>query len=155
MTDTGRIPWTVRIPTPVWLLGLIAVALLVDSALELPAVFAHRRAGAAFIIAGVALSVWAALTFRGQRAEIVPSSETHGTLVASGPLRFSRNPMYLGALAVGVGAALLAGAWPMWLVPAALFLLQNFVIIPFEERSMERTFGDAYRHYRLRVRRWI
>jgi protein-S-isoprenylcysteine O-methyltransferase Ste14 len=155
MTDIGKVPWIVRIPTPVWLLGLIIVALLVDLALELPAVVAHGPAGTALIIAGVVLSVWAALTFRRQRAEIVPSSETHSTLVASGPFRFSRNPMYLGALAVGVGAALLAGAWPMWLVPAALFLVQNFVIIPFEERSMERTFGDAYRDYRSRVRRWI
>src|SRR5512134_1851639 len=155
MTDTGKVPWIVRIPTPVWLLGLIIVALLVDLVLELPAVAAHGPAGAALIIAGVVLSVWAALTFRRQRAQIMPSSETHSTLVASGPFRFSRNPMYLGALAVGVGAALLAGAWSMWLVPAALFLLQNFVIIPFEERSMERTFGDAYRDYRSRVRRWI
>jgi protein-S-isoprenylcysteine O-methyltransferase Ste14 len=155
MTDTGKVPWIVRMPTPVWLLGLIIVELLVDLALELPAVVAHAPAGAALIIAGFVLSAWAALTFRRQRAEIVPSSETHSTLVASGPFRFSRNPMYLGALAVGVGAALLAGAWPMWLVPAALFLLQNFVIIPFEERSMERTFGDAYRDYRSRVRRWI
>jgi protein-S-isoprenylcysteine O-methyltransferase Ste14 len=40
-------------------------------------------------------------------------------------------------------------------VPATLFLLQNFAIIPFEEHSMERTFGDAYRDYRSRVRRWI
>jgi protein-S-isoprenylcysteine O-methyltransferase Ste14 len=63
--------------------------------------------------------------------------------------------MYLGALGVGVGAALLAGTWPMWLVPAVLFMLQNFAIIPFEERSMERTFGDAYRDYRSRVRRWL
>jgi protein-S-isoprenylcysteine O-methyltransferase Ste14 len=155
MTDSGKIAWIVRIPTPVWLLGLLIVALLVDLALEMPAVAANGPAGAALIIGGVVLSVWAALTFRRQRAEIVPSSETHSTLVASGPFRFSRNPMYVGALAVGLGAALLAGAWPMWLVPVALFLLQNFVIIPFEERSMERTFGDAYRDYRSRVRRWI
>jgi protein-S-isoprenylcysteine O-methyltransferase Ste14 len=155
MSTAGKVPWIVRIPTPVWLLGLIIVALLVDRALELPAVVAHRPAGAALIVAGVALSVWAALTFRRQRAEIVPSSETHSAFVASGPFRFSRNPMYLGSLAVGVGAALLAGTWPMWLVPAVLFLLQNFVIIPFEERSMERTFGDAYRDYRSRVRRWL
>src|SRR5262245_54720550 len=155
MTDTGNVPWIVHIPTPVWLLGLLVVALLVDLALELPAVVADGPPGAALTVVGVGLSAWAALTFRRHRAEIGPSSETHSTLVASGPFRFSRNPMYLGALAVGVGAALLAGAWPMWLVPAALFLLQNSVIIPFEERSMERTFGDAYRDYRSRVRRWI
>jgi protein-S-isoprenylcysteine O-methyltransferase Ste14 len=155
MSTTGKAPWIVRIPTPVWLLGLIVAALLVDLAFELPAVAAHRPAGAVLIAAGVALSVWAALTFRRQRAEIVPSSETHRALVATGPFRFSRNPMYLGSLFVGVGAALLAGTWPMWLVPATLFLLQNFVIIPFEERSMGRTFGDAYRDYRSRVRRWL
>jgi len=28
MTDTGKVPWIVRIPTPVWLLGLIVVAVL-------------------------------------------------------------------------------------------------------------------------------
>ena len=53
------------------------------------------------------------------------------------------------------GAALVVGTWPMWLVPLVLFVLDHFVIIPFEERSMERAHGDAYRAYRGRVRRWI
>ena len=63
------------------------------------------------------------------------------------------------AAAVGISDA---GARPAveqlteWLVGRkVLFVLDNFVIIPFEERSMERTFGDAYRAYRTRVRRWI
>ena len=69
------------------------------------------------------------------------------------PRRFSRNPMYLGIVVIGVGVALIAGTWLMWLVPGVVF--DELVIIPFEERSMERTFGDAYREYRARVRRWI
>ena len=155
MTNATKPSLVVRVPTPVWLLGMIVVALLVDWLLQLPAVMQHRPTGAALIVAGFALSVWAALTFRRQRAEIMPSSETHSTLVASGPFRFSRNPMYLGALLIGTGTALVAGTWLMWLVPVLLFVLQNFVIIPFEENSMEGTFGDAYRAYRARVRRWI
>jgi protein-S-isoprenylcysteine O-methyltransferase Ste14 len=154
MTATSP-SWIVRIPTPIWLFGMIAIALVADLALGLPALVQHRPAGIALIVAGVALSVWAAWTFRRHRAEIMPSSETHSTLVTSGPFRFSRNPMYLGALTVGVGAALTAGTWLMWLVPVALFALQNFVIIPFEERSVERTLGEPYRAYRSRVRRWI
>jgi len=63
--------------------------------------------------------------------------------------------MYLGGIVLAVGAALIAGTWLMWLVPVVLFLLQNLVIIPFEERSMKRTFGDEYDAYRARVRRWI
>lgn len=155
MTGASKPSWIVRIPTPIWLIGLIAVALLIDWPLQLRAVAQHRPTGAALIVMGIAISVWAALTFRRQRAEIMPSSDTHSALVTAGPFRFSRNPMYLGALVVGVGAALLAGTWLMWLVPVLLFMLQNFAIIPFEERSMERTFGDAYRAYRTRVRRWI
>ena len=63
--------------------------------------------------------------------------------------------MYLGLIVIGVGAALLAGTWLMWLVPVVLFVLDNFVIIPYEERSVERALGDAYRAYKARVRRWL
>lgn len=155
MTDESKPSWIVRIPTPLWLLGLIAIALLLDWALELPPIAQHRPAGAALLVAGFGLTSWAQLTFKRHRAEIYPWSEAHSALVGGGPFRFSRNPMYLGLVVAGVGAALVAGTWAMWLVPVVVFLLDHFVIIPFEEQSMERTFGDAYRAYRTRVRRWL
>lgn len=155
MTDTAKPSLIVRIATPIWLIGLIVAALLIDLALQLPAVLQHRPVGYVLIAAGFALSFWAWLTFRRHNAEIQPSSDVHSTLVTNGPFRFSRNPMYLGAVILGLGAALLAGTWSMWLVPIVLFALQNFAIIPFEERSMERTFGEEYRAYKQRVRRWL
>lgn len=155
MTNASKPSWIVRIPTPLWLIGMIVAALLVDLALQLRAIVQHQPAGVALFVAGFALAAWARLTFKRQRAEILPWSQAHSALVMSGPFRFSRNPMYLGILVISVGAALVAGTWLMWLVPLLLFTLDNFVIIPFEERSMERTFGDAYRAYRTRVRRWI
>jgi protein-S-isoprenylcysteine O-methyltransferase Ste14 len=155
MTDAANPSWIVRIPSPIWLLGLIVVALLVDWPLQLPAIVQHRPTGIALIVLGLAFGVWARLTFARHRAEIYPWSEAHSALVTNGPFRFSRNPMYLGLLVIGIGAALVAGTWLMWLVPVLLFVLDNFVIIPFEEHSMERTFGDAYRAYGSRVRRWI
>ena len=145
----------VRIPTPVWLLVLILAALALDALLKAPAILQYRPAGVALILAGLGLGVWAVLTFRKLRAQIKPHSDVHGTLVASGPFLFSRNPMYLANVVIGVGAALVAGTWLMWLVPVVLFMLDELVIIPFEERSVERTFGDAFRAYRTRVRRWI
>jgi protein-S-isoprenylcysteine O-methyltransferase Ste14 len=155
MTDPSQPSWIVRIPTPIWLIVLIALALLVDWPLQLPAVVQHQPTGVALVLVGLALSVWAQQTFRRHHAQILPWSDVHSALVESGPFRYSRNPMYLGALGIGVGAALLAGTWLMWLVPVVLFVLQNFVIIPFEEHSMEHTFGDGYRAYRARVRRWL
>lgn len=153
--DPGAPPLIVRIPTPVWLLGLIGAALVIDVPLQLPAVVQHRPAGIVLLAAGILFSVWAASTFRRHKADIRPSSHTHTAFVTAGPFRISRNPMYLGSLGVAVGAALLAGTWLMWLVPVVLFVLQSFVIIPFEERSMQRTFGETYDAYRERVRRWI
>ncbi|HLU40571.1 MAG TPA: isoprenylcysteine carboxylmethyltransferase family protein [Planctomycetota bacterium] len=79
----------------------------------------------------------------------------HSAFVTGGPFRWSRNPMYLGAIAMAVGVALIVGTWPAWLVPVVLFVLQNFAIIPFEERSMRHTFGAEFDAYCARVRRWI
>jgi len=155
MTETEKPSWIVRIPTPIWLIGLVIVALIVDVPLQLPALLQHRPTGIALIVIGVALGVWGRLTFSRNGAEIMPSSETHSTLVASGPFKFTRNPMYLGIVVIASGAALTAGTWLMWLVPVVVFALDQFVIIPFEERSMERAYGDAYRAYKTRVRRWL
>jgi protein-S-isoprenylcysteine O-methyltransferase Ste14 len=155
MSDATKPSWIVRIPTPIWTIALIIVALLVDLPFRYPAIVQHRATGIVLIVAGIALSAWGRLTFKSQNAEIYPGSAAHSTLVARGPFRFTRNPMYLGFVVLAIGAALVAGTWLMWLVPVVVFVLDNFVIIPFEERSMERTFGDAYRDYRARVRRWI
>jgi protein-S-isoprenylcysteine O-methyltransferase Ste14 len=137
------------------LLGLIILGLVLDQAFGLMAVAQHRGAGAVLVVAGLLLSGWARAQFARQQAEIRPHAESHPVLVTSGPFRFSRNPMYLGLIVIGIGAALLAGTWLMWLVPVAVFALDNFVIVPFEERSMTRTFGGAYTDYRSRVRRWL
>lgn len=155
MSDADKPSWIVRIPTPIWLITLVIVALVADLGINAPALLQHRPTGIALIVLGVALSAWGRLTFSRSGAEIFPSSEKHSTLVASGPFRFTRNPMYLGIAVIGLGAALTAGTWLMWLVPIIVFALDQFVIIPFEEGSMERAYGDAYRGYKARVRRWI
>lgn len=155
MNDSPKPSWIVRIPTPIWLILLVLAALAIDWPLQLPAILQHRPTGITLIVAGIAFCGWAMLTFGRQGAEIHPWADAHSTLVASGPFRFSRNPMYLGLLVVGIGAALVAGTWLMWLVPVVLFALDNFVIIPHEERSMQRALGEAYAAYRARVRRWI
>jgi protein-S-isoprenylcysteine O-methyltransferase Ste14 len=155
MNDVGKPSWIVRIPTPIWLIVLVAIALLVDLYLKTPTLLQHKPTGIALIVLGGVLSVWGRLAFSRHGAEIIPFSETHSTLVVTGPFGFTRNPMYLGIVVVAIGAALTAGTWLMWIVPVAIFALDNFVIIPFEERSMERARGDAYRAYKTRVRRWL
>lgn len=155
MTDPGNPSLVVRIPTPIWLIVLVAAAWFASERLELPALVQQRPIGIVVLVAGFICTAWAFFTFRRHGAEILPSSTEHPTFVTSGPFRWSRNPMYLGSIGMALGAALIAGTWLMWLVPIVLFVLQNFVIIPFEERSMKHTFGEQYDAYCARVRRWI
>lgn len=77
------------------------------------------------------------------------------SLVVSGVFRFSRNPMYLGLALVLLGWGLYL-AHPLSLAMLALFVgyMNRFQILP-EERAMEQLFGEQFRAYRRRVRRWI
>jgi protein-S-isoprenylcysteine O-methyltransferase Ste14 len=76
-------------------------------------------------------------------------------IVATGPYRFSRNPMYVAMSAVYVGLSLLMGVvWPLVLLPIVLLSL-SALVIRREERYLGDAFGEEYGAYRARVRRWL
>jgi protein-S-isoprenylcysteine O-methyltransferase Ste14 len=75
--------------------------------------------------------------------------------VATGPFRFVRNPMSLGAVILVTGIALWhRSAFGLGLA-AALFLVLHLVAVLLEEPGLEKRFGDSYREYRRNVRRWL
>ena len=103
---------------------------------------------------GVALCAWAVGLFRRTRTSLIPIVPS-AVLVAEGPYRFTRNPMYLGLALMYAGAALwLQLSWGLLLLPVVLSLVHYSVILR-EERYLERRFGEAYRNYRTQVRRWL
>lgn len=76
-------------------------------------------------------------------------------IVEEGPYRFTRNPLYLGMTLIHIGVSALANALPpILLLPIALRVMRRGVI-EREERYLEGKFGDEYRAYKVRVRRWI
>ena len=76
-------------------------------------------------------------------------------IVATGPFRFTRNPMYLSLLVLYVGATFAFRLpWALVLLVPVFLALHFGVIIP-EEQYLEATFGEPYRSYRRRVRRWF
>ena len=99
--------------------------------------------------------VWAFALFRREDTEINPTSPANRKLVTCGPYQFTRNPMYLGLVALSLGIAVWIGSWPMFMAPFAVFATVNWVHIPFEEAKMRRQFGAAYDDYVARVRRWV
>jgi len=85
----------------------------------------------------------------------VISLEPQGTLVTSGPFRYSRNPLYLGGnVFCFFGAALLLGS-PSALVMTALHLPLVDFMIRREEKQLEQRFGNEFRAYKKQVRRWL
>lgn len=85
----------------------------------------------------------------------VPTNLPAITFVMQGAYRFSRNPMYVGGSAFFMGIGLMVGS--LWMmaayIPLGIYL--SLYVIPREEAYMERTFGDEYKAYRSRVRRWL
>ena len=76
-------------------------------------------------------------------------------MVQDGFYRFSRNPMYLGMLLVLAGIGLwLGNVLALLLAPAFVVIMTRWYIVR-EEQVLEDRFGEVYRAYRSRVRRWI
>jgi protein-S-isoprenylcysteine O-methyltransferase Ste14 len=75
-------------------------------------------------------------------------------IVDSGPYRWMRNPMYLGHIVFFIGLALVLESW----IAAAVLA---FHVVWFDRRArgdekhLAEMFGDPYRDYCRRVKRWI
>jgi protein-S-isoprenylcysteine O-methyltransferase Ste14 len=138
-----------------------ALALLAGRALEwlmplpfIPAAVPTGWLGTAVFVLAVALGVWAFTTMT-RAGSNVPTNRPTTTIVATGPYRFTRNPIYLGMMLGVVGEAIgINSLWPLLsLVPFALVI--RYGVVAREEAYLERKFGDDYGSYRARVRRWL
>ncbi|USD35826.1 isoprenylcysteine carboxylmethyltransferase family protein [Ferrimonas sp. SCSIO 43195] len=108
------------------------------------------------VFLGLVFGVMAVLGFRRQRTTVNPTRPGDAsTLVTAGVYRFSRNPMYLALLLwLCAWSLVLADGLALAAVPLFVLYMNRFQIGP-EERVMTELFGDAYRQYCQRVRRWL
>lgn len=110
--------------------------------------------GIALVAAGIALDVWAFITFRRHHANIRPDRAATA-LIMDGPFAYSRNPIYLAnvLLVAGIGFAT-DNRW-MLLGGAVLYILLQELAIKREEKHMEAQFGARWSDYTNAVRRWV
>jgi protein-S-isoprenylcysteine O-methyltransferase Ste14 len=145
-------------PPPVIFAVAFALGVVLDWAVPAAPVRAMlarvRVLGFAMLAIGVSLAASAVVLFIRHRTTIVPHGRAR-SLVAGGPYRLTRNPMYLGLTCIYAGLAItfqLYGPLPLLLIP--LTVLHRYVI-PFEESTMHLAFGDEYTRYAGRTRRWL
>lgn len=116
---------------------------------------ALKALGIAVLAVGAALVLETTARFafqgRGTPAPWAPPER----FVVRGSYRWTRNPMYIGVIALIVGQALLLGREILFAWAAAAWLLFHLFVVFEEERGLRSRFGDEYEDYTRRVRRWV
>lgn len=111
-------------------------------------------AGAALLLAGAVLNVWADDLFRKNGVGVCPFSDTP-VVVAGGPYRWTRNPMYLGLVLISAGPAVLTGVYWNLASAAVLLLWLHFRFVLPEEMFLQDRLGAEYLTYASANPRWI
>ena len=160
VTDTGTAGVIAR--PPLLFLAALLLGFALDHVLTLP--FPVPRIGPAHwisaIIAGSLILIGLALAATGIRnfsraGTPVQSIKPTRALVTTGIHGWTRNPIYLGMFLVygGIGVAA-RSPWTLILtLPLAITI--RYGVVAREEAYLEQRFGDAYREYKTRVRRWL
>src|SRR5262245_11389230 len=136
--------------------ALAYVGAIVDSILGFRAFTSTfvTAAGWSLVAVGFLLRVWATFYFYRHNMRVI-SLEPQSALITCGPYRFSRNPLYLGGnVFIFFGAALILGS-PTALFVTAIHLPLMDRFVRREEEQLDRKFGEEWRSYEKRVRRWL
>ncbi len=131
------------LPVPFLLLALLAPSH--PRALNWIVGFALILPGELIRLAGVA----AAGTVTRRRSRDVERLVTYGIF------GWVRNPLYIGNFLIWMGFVTISGV--PWLIPLAIavFAVEYFFIVAYEEGVLESIFGRAYLDYRATTPRWI
>jgi len=138
------------------LLVLVPSWILEAAGIERPERIGPAEVGSLAVLGlGAALALWCILTFalvgKGTPAPFDPPRR----LVVAGPYRWVRNPMYIGAVLVLLGAALFYGSVGLLAFVAGFWTVAHLFVVLYEEPVLQRTFGALYTDYCLTVPRWV
>ena len=107
------------------------------------------------IAGGVALYFWCAWNFATVGGGTPGPWDAPRRVVAHGPYRWVRNPIYLAALLVVLGEAWLFTSPRLLAYAGVMAACFHLFVTGYEERTLARRFGPAYLEYRRAVPRWI
>lgn len=114
--------------------------------------------GIPLIPIGLLLVAWANYTLLhigkiGLRAR--EPMQTPSNLVTTGPYRYTRNPIYLSCILMLLGLVLVWSSLVVFLGMIIVYIIFRYKFISREEIILEEAFGDEYRSFKKRVRRWL
>jgi protein-S-isoprenylcysteine O-methyltransferase Ste14 len=135
------------------LLGIVADRLL-PSPFPVPGWGIRWIVASSLILVGIALAVAAIRNF-SRATTPVPTNVPTRALVTTGIHGWTRNPIYLGFFLIYVGIGIAVRSPWILILTLPLAVTIRYGVIAREEAYLERRFGDVYRDYKTRVRRWL
>jgi protein-S-isoprenylcysteine O-methyltransferase Ste14 len=114
-------------------LGFLCAALFILFARPRPVTLA---VGAPISFIGLLLRAWGSGHLRKNDA-----------LAVSGPYAYTRNPLYLGSLIMGLGFTIASGRWWLGVLFSALFLGIYLPVMRVESATLAQLFGKSYEEY--------
>jgi protein-S-isoprenylcysteine O-methyltransferase Ste14 len=114
-----------------------------------------RPIGVILACTGAALALTCATLFAIRGKGTPAPFDPPRTLVAFGPYRAIRNPMYVGGWLLIAGFALIGRSSSVLAISFAFLMLAHLFVVLYEEPTLTAKFGAAYDEYRKAVPRWI
>lgn len=154
--DTSHRNGTLHIHPPLLAAGLLIIGLLfhlIGGHRQYAFPF-HQLLGLLLVAGGSGLMCYAAALFTAGDTTKNPYGEP-SAFVAAPPYTVTRNPMYVGLTTILFGFATFFGSPVMLLAPIVFVAVIDRMVIPQEEKTMERLYGQQYHDYKRRVSRWL
>lgn len=148
----------VRFPPPLVFLFSLLLGVAIDryvAAAPLP-IERSLRIGLGVLVAlsGFGLLLSSRIHFKRTGQSVIPWKPTP-ELIFRWPYTFTRNPMYVGMTLVEIGVGIaLNNRWIAAFAVPALLVVHFIAVLP-EEKYLSEKFGDSYRTYLTRVRRYL
>lgn len=153
---TGNNHSGVLLPPPLLYIGAVILVLVLDWAWPVAVLPEPVGAwvGSVLLITGLALNLWGVMTMKRARTPISPYQAVDN-IIATGPFRLTRNPLYVGLDLVFLGITFLFNSLWGLLVLVPVLVVMHYGVILREERYLESRFGEAYREYCRNVGRYF
>lgn len=136
---------------PYWILGENGNVLFVE---QLRSHWIHLS-GAIICLVGLIIMLTCIVSFavygQGTLSPVDPTKK----LVVSGLYTFSRNPMYVGVILILIGESIFFTSVALGVYSIFIFIVFYIFIVFFEEPRLRKDFGEEYKLYCEKVRRWI
>jgi protein-S-isoprenylcysteine O-methyltransferase Ste14 len=153
MSDSFQKP---RLYPLAWLLIALLAMYVLDRWLPIASLLPppFHRLGLVFVVPGILILLQSGASFLKAKTGMLPFSEAT-TLVTGGMYCYTRNPMYLGMVLFLLGVAVYLGSLGALIPVAAFVWIIDRLFIRNEEIFLIGIFGDEFREYMKRVRRWV